>query len=266
MERHDMRITVVDYTKSVSLLIVISCALLVSCGKPDRHGMAIIKAAGKKFVMGQNGLANAKPMEITLDHNFYMDRTEVTQTMFKGIMGNNPSFFKGDSTRPVENVSFIEAAGFCNRRSVAEGLAPCYSPASWSCDRTKNGYRLPNEVEWEFACRAGKNTRFSWGTGVSPRHCWFKGNSGAVTHPVATAKPNSLGLYDMIGNVWEWCDDRYTPSRDSKSLTHWELGPKTLRGGSWSSAPDLLGSAVRDGGDPQGKSNGVGFRCVRNLK
>ena len=258
-----MRIATVIYAKSITLLIVIGCALMVSCGKPDRHGMAVIKAAGKKFVMGQSGLTNAAPVEITLDRDYAIDRTEVTQAMFKGLMGNNPSFFKGDSTRPVDNVNFIEAAEFCNRRSIAEGLSPCYSPANWSCDRSKNGYRLPTEAEWQYACKGGKQTRFSWGNAINGKYCWYLDNCGKTTHGVGTLKPNSFGLYDMIGNVWEWCDDRYSPNR--APAKYWQLGPKTLLGGSWSSSAQSLGSAARDGGDPQGKSNGVGFRCVKNL-
>jgi formylglycine-generating enzyme required for sulfatase activity len=215
--------------------------------------------------MGQSGVANATPIDVVLDHDFAMDRTEITQGMFKGIMGYNPSYFTGDTSKPVESVSYIEAAEFCNKRSIAEGLSPCYSPVNWWCDRSKNGYRLPTENEWEFACRAGKKMLFYWGKKVSPNYCWFKGNSNNYTHSVAMVKPNRFGLYDMIGNVWEWCDDRYYADRKAKVGGHWELGPKTLRGGSWSSAPELLGSAVRDNGDPMGKSNGVGFRCVKNV-
>jgi formylglycine-generating enzyme required for sulfatase activity len=260
-----MKVAVINYMKLVSLLIVIGCAVFVFCAKhPYRHGMAEIKAAGKKFVMGRNGLTNAAPVEITLDHDYYIDRTEVTQAMFQRVMGNNPSFFKGDSTRPVENVSFIDAAEFCNRRSVAEGLSPCFLPATWLCDRTKNGYRLPTEAEWEFACRGGRQTRFSWGNTMNGKYCWYMDNSGKTTHGAGTLRPNRFGLYDMIGNVWEWCDDRFSPDRSQPK--YWQLGPKTLRGGSWSSSAQSLESAVRDGGDPQGKSNGVGFRCVRNFE
>jgi Uncharacterized conserved protein len=252
------------FGKIVCLLIVIGCALFVFCGKPaDRHGMAVIKAAGKKIIMGQSGLTNAAPVQTVLDRDYAIDRTEVTQAMFKGLMGYKPSFFKGDSTRPVENVSFIDAAGFCNRRSIVEGLMPCYSPANWSCDRTKNGYRLPTETEWEYACRGGKQTRFSWGGNINNKYCWYMDNSGKATHATGLRKPNGFGLYDMVGNVWEWCDDRFSPDR--AQAKYWQLGPKTLLGGSWSSSAQSLGSATRDGGDLQGKSNGVGFRCVKNL-
>jgi formylglycine-generating enzyme required for sulfatase activity len=249
------------------LLLVTTCIglTMVMCAKKaDRQGMSPIHAKGKKCLIGQAGIANAPVLKIVLDHDYYMDRTEITEGFFKQIMRYEPSAFKGDTSRPVESVSFLEAAQFCNVRSAKDGLAPCYNPQSWACDRTKNGYRLPTEDEWEFACRAGNYAPFYWGKKVNPKYCWFKGNSNDSSHAVATTKPNAYGLYDMIGNVWEWCDDRYTPTRDPKSLTHWDLGPKTLRGGSWSSTPDLLGSAVRDGGDPMGKSNGVGFRCVRN--
>jgi formylglycine-generating enzyme required for sulfatase activity len=248
------------------LLAAIGCLLIALCAKPvDRHGMAVIKVTGKKFVMGQKGVTNAAPMEVTLERDYAIDRTEITIGFFTRIMGYSPSFFKDDTSKPVENVSFIEAALFCNKRSAKEGLTPCYNPNNWACDRSKNGYRLPSEAEWEYACRAGTKTPFFWGKKVSSKYCWYSGDSKGATHPVATVKPNGFGVFDMSGNVWEWCDDRYTPERPEKKDSHWELGPKTLRGGSFSSTPGLLGSAVRDGGDPMGKSNGVGFRCVKNL-
>jgi formylglycine-generating enzyme required for sulfatase activity len=251
----------------IKLSVVSIYLLMAVCSRPvDRHGMAVIKAAGKKFVMGQKGLATAAPVEVTLERDFAIDRTEVTTGFFAKLMGNAPSFFKGDTSKPVENVSFMDAALFCNNRSVKEGLTPCYNYTHWACDRSKNGYRLPSEAEWEYACRAGSKTPFFWGKKMLSHYCWYRGNSNETTHPVATVKPNGFGLYDMSGNVWEWCDDRYTPERQEKKSSHWELGPKILRGGSFSSPPDQVGSAVRDGGDPMGKSNGVGFRCVKNLQ
>jgi formylglycine-generating enzyme required for sulfatase activity len=240
--------------------------LLVFCTKRvDRFGMATIKASGITYSMGQTGISNAVPVTVKLERDFAIDRTEVTSGFFAAIMGNSPSFFKGDSSLPVENVTFVEAADFCNRRSVKDGLSPCYNPGSWVCDRSKNGYRLPTEAEWEYACRGGSSSTYFWGKNISPKYCWYKDNSKAMSHRVATIKPNKFGLYDMSGNVWEWCDDHYNPDRTKKAEGNWELGPKTLKGGSFSSSADLLGSAVRDGGDPLGKSNGVGFRCVKNL-
>jgi formylglycine-generating enzyme required for sulfatase activity len=248
------------------MLAMAGLFLLVSCAKPvDRHGMAAIKAAGKKFTMGQKEIANAAPIEAAIERDFAIDKTEITTGFFSRIMGNAPSYFKDDTAKPVENVTFVDAALFCNKRSELEGLAPCYIPGSWICDRTKNGYRLPTEAEWEYACRAGSNEKYFWGSKVSSKYCWYGGNGNNVTHRVATAKPNKFGLFDMSGNVWEWCDDRYYADRRQKQDSHWQLGPKTLRGGSFSSSAELVGSAARDGGEPLGKSNGVGFRCVKNL-
>jgi formylglycine-generating enzyme required for sulfatase activity len=261
-----MRILKIHFGKLASLVAVLGCLLATQCAKPvDRHGMADIKAAGKKFTIGQKGIVNAAPVEVTLERDFAMDRTEITTGFFSSVMGYSPSFFKDDTSKPVENVNFIDAALFCNKRSMKEGLSPCYLPGSWMCDRSKNGYRLPTEAEWEFACRAGSTTAYFWGKNVSPKFCWFSGNSAASTHPVATVKPNKFGIFDMSGNVWEWCDDRYEEKRTGEKPAHWELGPKTLRGGSFSSSAALVVSAVRDAGDPLGKSNGVGFRCVKNL-
>jgi formylglycine-generating enzyme required for sulfatase activity len=263
-ERHSMKHFVTRFGRYFFWFLISAFCLFLFCGKPDRHVMALIKAKGKIFKMGETGIAKASSVLVTLDHNYYMDRTEITEGFYTSIMGNDPSLFKGDTARPVENVSFIDAAQFCNRRSIAERLEPCYAEGAWMCDRTKNGYRLPTEAEWEYACRGKCESIYFWGSKVSPRYCWYKANSSQAPHPVATKKPNKFGLYDMSGNVWEWCDDRYLADRQISKPTHWELGPKTLRGGSWSSTPELLGSAVRDAGDPFGKSNGVGFRCVKN--
>jgi formylglycine-generating enzyme required for sulfatase activity len=261
-----MRKTIFCYAKRLSLLSALICLFAMLCAGPiDRHGMAIIKAANKSFSMGQTGIANAAPVNVRFDRNYAIDKTEITCGFFNSLMGYSPSTFKDDTSKPVENVSFIEAAEFCNKRSIHDGLTPCYILGSWVCDRSKNGYRLPTEAEWEYACRAGSGSLYFWGNKVSSKYCWYKANSNGSPHSVATVKPNKFGLYDMSGNVWEWCDDHFVADRSKKADSHWELGPKILRGGSWSSTPDLIGSAVRDGGDPQGKSNGVGFRCVKNL-
>ncbi len=172
---------------------------------------------------------------------------------------------------------------FCNRLSELEGLTPCYEidgrEVSWLEDA--GGYRLPTEAEWEYACRSGSSTPWSFGDDESEvgRHAWSDGNSDYAAHPVATREPNSWGVYDMHGNVWEWCWDPYAPYGGSvwSRLTRFRppkdpRGPRSpgasrvLRGGAFFNVPRNLRSAIRDGNPPEVSLQYVGFRCVRRAR
>jgi formylglycine-generating enzyme required for sulfatase activity len=195
-------------------------------------------------------------------------------------MGENPSYFTSDLTRPVEKVSWFDAALYCNARSKANGYDTVYTYThrfgGSSCpdlenlgrDLTKNGYRLPTEAEWEYACRAGTTTGYFVGddsTSVGS-YGWYNLNSDSTTHPVATKLPNAWGLYDMAGNVWQWCNDWYKDYADS-AVTD-PTGPSTgsdcvMRGGSWRYCILNLRSASRNYFSPGGWGLVLGFRCVR---
>ncbi len=203
-----------------------------------------------------------------------MDQSEVTQEAYEKVMHKNPSRRKNPSN-PVEQVTWSAAARFCNARSVLEGLTPCYDTNSWECNFSATGYRLPTEAEWEYACRAGSTTRYSFGDGPEALRtfAWFDGNSQAMPHPVGQRKPNAWGLYDMQGNVWEWCNDFYGAKYFRSSSTDNPRGPqegekRVLRGGAWSSSADACTSWARNR-DEAGITDicltmdSNGFRCVR---
>jgi formylglycine-generating enzyme required for sulfatase activity len=187
------------------------------------------------------------------------------------IMGTNPSYFKGENL-PVEQVSWFEAAEYCNRRSLKEGLTPAYrgSDNSITCDFSASGYRLPTEAEWEYAAKGGNKDlmTFTYAGGNSPDGvAWYDGNSGSTTHPAGTKQPNSLGLYDMSGNVWEWCWDWYSSSYSAGNQTD-PMGAssgsgRVYRGGSWYSTAAYARSANRDHGTPPSRYFYLGFRFVR---
>ena len=200
--------------------------------------------------------------------SFYMKATEVTQKEWREVMGSNPSRFRGDNL-PVENVSWFDAMKYCNALSKKEGRTPVYRingnsvTANWSAD----GYRLPTEAEWEYAARGGKKSRgykYSGSNSVGSVG-WYNDNSGSKTHPVGQKQANELGLYDMSGNVWEWCWDWYGDyssgsQRDPRgpSSGSYRVG----RGGSWFYNGRSLRSAFRLFSSPGVSGRDRGFRLA----
>lgn len=200
------------------------------------------------------------PHEVTITHGFFLQATPVAQGQWKAVMGNNPSRFspKGDD-HPVESVSWYDCQKFIERLNSSGEYV----------------YRLPTEAEWEYACRAGKLSSCSEGE-IIELFCdhdpnlaavgWYCGNSDRATHPAAQKKPNPWGLYDLHGNVLEWCQDWYgpypaTPQTDPKGPI---TGPgRVIRGGSWFSNAKSCRAAARFHWSPNAKSDFIGFRLVR---
>jgi formylglycine-generating enzyme required for sulfatase activity len=210
---------------------------------------------------------------VTVDA-FLMDKFEVTQAEYERHNLPNPSHFKGPSL-PVEQVTWAQAAFYCNARSRADGLQPCYNEQTSECNYAANGYRLPTEAEWEYACRAGSDADYSFGNDARQLEgfAWYAGNAGKRTHPVGQKKPNPWGLFDMHGNVAEWCNDVFDKSYYKLSPATNPHGPAdgsqyVLRGGSWTSSPDVLSSFHRIAENPGFSDaclarDAIGFRCVR---
>ncbi|MDR1786285.1 MAG: formylglycine-generating enzyme family protein [Spirochaetaceae bacterium] len=199
---------------------------------------------------------------------FYMGKCEVTQEEYEAVMGANPSKFKGYNL-PVESVSWYDAVEYCNARSRKEGLTPAYGingdNVTWN--RNANGYRLPTEAEWEYACRVGTTTPFSTGNNITTRQANYREDRLRETTPAGSFPANPWGLYDMHGNVWEWCWDWYGgyPTSAQTNPTGAASGSdRVLRGGSWYHYAQSLRSAYRSHGSPSDRYNFLGFRLVRN--
>jgi len=140
---------------------------------------------------------------VTISRGFWMGKYEVTQGEYLEVMGSNPSRFTGDTNRPVETVTWYDATNYCGQLTQRERAAGRIAANSL--------YRLPTEAEWDYACRAGTSTRSSFGDDLGytnlTNYAWYRENRGLTTHPVGQKLPNPWGLYDMHGNVWEWCQD-----------------------------------------------------------
>jgi formylglycine-generating enzyme required for sulfatase activity len=237
------------------------------------NGTAMIQIAGGKFMMGDKDEADAPPHEVTISA-FLMDKHLITQGQFQKVMSTNPSRWKGENN-PVEQLRWSDAVKFCNKRSELEGLYPCYDLKTLKCNFDANGYRLPTEAEWEYACRAGGTTAYFFGdtAGKLGDYAWFEKNSGAKPRPVGQKKPNPWGLYDICGNVWEWCNDFYKVDYYKESPRENPRGPeagknKVLRGGAFRFSADNCRSGYRYNENPGYADvcfgyDIYGFRCVR---
>jgi formylglycine-generating enzyme required for sulfatase activity len=208
---------------------------------------------------------------VTIDYDFYLSQFEVTQTQWRAVMGKNPSYFQDCGDCPVDQVSWNDAREFCQKLSQLIGRE----------------YRLPSEAEWEYACRAGTTTVFAFGDSISSLQANFAGTSPFGNAPkgpylqktvkVGSYQPNAFGLYDMHGNVWEWCEDLLSDSYEglptdgspnlSKGLNKGTPGLRVLRGGSWYFYGLYLRSADRSAGSPDNRSLLNGFRvCTSAAK
>ncbi len=226
-----------------------------SSGKTNKVQFEMVHLPGGEFQMGSgNGASDEGPVHRVRIAPFSIGKYEVTQAQWKAVMGgNNPSYFKGDSL-PVENVSWEYVKEFLKKLG--------------------NGYRLPTEAEWEYAARGGTSTKWSFGDDESRlgEYAWYFENAGISTHPVGQKKPNPFGLYDMHGNVWEWCEDVWhsnyegAPGDGSAWLSGGDSRYRVLRGGSWLNYGDFCRSADRSINGPGLRDYNIGFRVVVGLR
>ncbi|MCL2720589.1 MAG: formylglycine-generating enzyme family protein [Treponema sp.] len=246
----------------------------------EAAGLVFIQ--GGTFMMGspisESGrIENEIQRQVTVS-SFNMGKFTVTQKEYQEVMGVNPSHFRSENF-PVEQVTWFDAIEYCIRRSQREGLTPAYTitnrvpatghpitSATVTWNRNANGYRLPTEAEWEYACRAGTTTAYNTGNNITTSQANFSYSFGRTT-PIRNYFPNVFGLYDMHGNVWEWCWDWY--GFYSFENTTDPMGAssgyfRVLRGGSFQISAANLRSACRGGNTPSARGFSSGFRIVRN--
>ncbi len=255
-------------------------------------GMNLVPIPAGEFIMGSplgQGSEDEHPQHhVRITRPFYMGVTEVTQAQYQGVVGSNPSWFSprgggkdrvaGESTddHPVENVSWLDAVAYCNTLSENEKREPFYDIEAGTArvrDWNGPGYRLPTEAEWEYACRSNSRTRYSFGNDEANfgEHGWYKDNSGGRTHPVGQKRSNDFGLFDMHGNVWEWCWDGFDANYYKASPVDDPRGPsgawfRVNRNGGWIGPPSWSRSAAcAIGRPPDHRDNGIGFRVARNV-
>lgn len=257
---------------SIVLIMLLFCGVLgcTGTGETDETesdytnsiGMEFMKIPSGEFNMGSpSGEEDRDDDEgpvhkVTIEESYYLGKYEVTQEQWREVMGSNPSHFKGDDL-PVEQLSWYDAQEFIKKLNEKEGT---------------DKYRLPSEAEWEYACRAGTTTRYSFGNDESKLkdYAWYRDNSNQKTHPVGQKKPNLWGLYDMHGNVWEWCQDMghddYNGAPSDGSA--WEDGNdsfRVTRGGCRLSDAGVCRSASRGSYDIDYRNYFLGFRVLREL-
>ena len=275
-------------------MIVIAGLVLIGCekgaaqptaGAPaqivTKSGVEMVYLPGGEFMMGSNqGSPDEAPAHKVKLTPFLIDKFEVTQEMFAKAQLPNPSHWQ-DPKRPVERVRWRDAKEYCNERSTMEGLKVCYNERTpdWDCDYAANGYRLPTEAEWEYAARAGTELPYDFGSADKLRQfAWFVDNGDEKTHAVGQKMANRWGLYDIYGNVSEWCEDVYDPGYYKNSPVADPPGPpnpgkdvmRVMRGGNWKSSADMARVSARQGQrtgntDACFYTDYCGFRCVRRV-
>jgi len=261
----------------------------------------MVQIPGGSFDMGDvknEGYSDEKPVHTVMLSAFKIGKYEVTQEQYQAVMGSNPSIYSSSpasgevqSKRPVEGVSWYDVIVFCNKLSIAEGLTPVYringstDPSSWgsvptSSNSTWNsvtivsgstGYRLPTEAQWEYAAKGGNGSPGNYtysGSNTIGDVAWYGYNSGSITHEVGTKQANVLGLYDMSGNVSEWCWDWYDGSYYSNSPTNDPQGAssgssRVVRSGVFYISDRVMRSASRGDGYPDFRYSDVGIRLAR---
>jgi formylglycine-generating enzyme required for sulfatase activity len=223
---------------------------VIDLGKDVKLEMVLVPAG--KFKMGspasEKGRSDDETQhEVTLTKPFYMGKHEVTQEQWESVMGNNPSSRTKGAKLPVTNVSWEDCQEFIKKLNA----------------KTKGGYRLPTESEWEYACRAGTTTAYSCGDNLKKSDANIDGDS---IKAVGSYRPNAFGLYDMHGNVWEWCNDWYGSLQDGEVTDPKGAATgssRVLRGGSCNGDASLARSSGRNVLSPTFRSNGLGFRLAR---
>lgn len=284
-----------------TMLILTSCLFLLSaCGddRPDDTPQSPpvvpseppVEQLGDLILINAGTFTMGSPLDepwretdevqhtVTLD-GFYLAKYEVSQADYQSVMNENPSSFPGDN-RPVEMVSWFDAVRYCNALSLRDGLTPAYTindeDVVW--DNEANGYRLPTEAEWEYACRAGTTSPFSTGGNITVEQSnWYssypyiEGEGGGAyrrqTVAVDTFEPNAWGLYNMHGNVSEWCWDYYAPygTQELNNPTGAAYGRnRVARGGGWYDYAKHVRSAYRSVAPPDYVDYKRGFRIARN--
>ena len=227
---------------------------------PGNVKLALVKIKAGSFEMSARDGENYDdevPHRVTLTKDFYLGRTVVTQVQWRAVMGSDPSYFNGDYI-PMETVSWYDAMNFCEKLN-SMGKAP-----------SGMKFTLPTETQWEYAARGGKKSKgykYSGSNDIG-EVAWCNDNSGGETHPVAEKKANELGLYDMSGNVWEWCLDDYNGKSNyavpefTRNANDSRGSGRVSRGGGWSDFAWCCRSASRDYDDPGNRNGSLGFRLA----
>ncbi len=257
-----------------------------SQGQPYK-GLVHVPSHGKSFMVGHVE-GKSEGVKVNFTYDYMIDATEISQHFHVQVMGRNQSKEQSDLRKPVERMKWFDCVAFCNARSKLEGFDTVYTYTSMNeeekkgeirvtgiagleADFSKNGYRLPTEAEWEYACRAGTTTKYSWGDNLAEgdEYHWSAENGGGKgIHPVGSKLPNDFGLYDMHGNLWEWVWDVMAPLPTSEQTDY--AGPggdgeRIRRGGTSQFDHHIEGCAGRSGLQPGGFGHDMGFRTVRKV-